>query len=73
MMEAYHATKMEFPELPFNTVTQLWNNSKLGMYSGPILAVLALHNFRVQARLSDVCLEGEVPLSADLEIGRAHV
>lgn len=72
MMEAYHATKMEFPELPFNAVTQLWNSSKLSTYSGSILAVLAFHNFRVQAKLSDVCLEGDVLLSADLVSGIHH-
>lgn len=72
MVEGYHSTKMEYPELPFNVATSIWRDGRVSTYTGALYPVIALNNFRVQARLIDLCVEQEIALSTDLISGVHH-
>lgn len=72
MLEAFHATKIEYPELPFNVVTGLWQFGKLSNYSGSLCPLIALGNFKVEARLADLCVNQEIGLSIDVVSGIHH-
>ena len=72
MLQAYHSTKIEYPELSFNTVSAVWSEGKLAAYTGNIYPVIALNNHRVAYALVDACMKGNESLSVDLICGIQH-
>lgn len=72
MLEAFHATKLEYSSLPFNVVQGIWHDGKIDAYAGAIQPLIALSNFHVQARLADLCIEQEIPLSTEVVSGLHH-
>lgn len=72
MFEAFHATKLEYPSLPFTSAQDIWQSGKVDAYAGSIYPLIALSNFRVQARLADLCISQDIPLSADVISGLHH-
>lgn len=72
MLEAFHASKLEYPDLPFNQVTSLWSTGRVSGFTGNLYGLVALSNFKVQAKLADLCIEQSLELSSELIAGLQH-
>lgn len=71
-MQSFHSTKLEYPDVAFNTAAPVWDTSRLVGYTGSVHGAIALHNHKVAHALLDRCLEDGIPLSVDLICGVQH-